>query len=250
MIPIRDINPRVKLPVVNYGLMLLCALAFLYQLSLGAQVDALIRTHGFVPDALQLALQAAQGAGGWEALVPQAQAILGAIFLHGGWFHIVGNLIYLRVFGDNLEDRFGHVPYLLFFIASGFAGAVGQYLFEPNSTVPMIGASGAIAGVLGAYMVMFPSAKVVTLFPVFVFLTFIEVPAVLFLGIWAAQQLLNGYFALGTQGESAQIAWFAHLGGLAFGCASGLGFRLLRRVVRRPAQAPAPSNTTTPSSSA
>ena len=187
-----------------------------------------MEAHGFVPARLAEALAAGDRAG----LALAAQAILTSMFLHGGWFHVVGNLLYLRVFGDNVEDRLGHALFLVFYLASGVAGAVGQYLFDPGSVVPMIGASGAIAGVLGAYVVMFPAARVVTLFPVFIFLTFIEVPAVVFLGIWAAQQLLNGYAPLGASG-AGDVAWFAHLGGFAFGAAVGVVYQLTAGQRRR-----------------
>lgn len=197
---------------------------FLLQLT-AADVDLLIRTHGFVPSAVTDAL----GAGDDDALALAALGVLTSMFLHGGWFHIFGNLLYLRVFGDNVEDRMGHLGFLLFYLASGFAGAAGQYVFDPQSSVPIVGASGAIAGVLGAYIVMFPKARVLTLFPVFVILTFIEVPAFVFLGIWALQQFLNGYLLVSTEAVGEGVAWFAHIGGFALGVAMGLVSRLTRR---------------------
>jgi membrane associated rhomboid family serine protease len=227
VIPIRDINPRVRFPIVNYGLLALCILAFLFQLSV-ADVDDLIRTYGMVPSELHEALTRPSGPRLWEEL----QAVLTSMFLHGGWFHIIGNLLYLRVFGDNIEDRFGHAVFLLFYLLSGVAGALGQYAIAPESHTPMIGASGAIAGVLGAYIVLFPTTKIVTLFPIFIFLTFIEVPAFFFLGLWAAQQLLNGYASIGREAPE-QIAWFAHLGGFAFGLAAGSVHRVTKRWRRR-----------------
>ncbi len=216
-----------RFPIVNYGLIGLCILAFLYQLSV-KDVDALIRTYAMVPAHLHAALGHPTAA----ALLQQLQAVLTSMFLHGGWFHIIGNLLYLRVFGDNVEDRFGHAAFLLFYLLSGIAGAVGQYAIDPMSSTPVIGASGAIAGVLGAYIVLFPSAKVVTLFPVFIFLTFIEVPAFVFLGLWAAQQLLYGYAAIGLE-SADHIAWFAHLGGFSVGLGAGLIFRVSKRWRRR-----------------
>lgn len=227
LIPIRDINPRVHVPVVNFGLMGLVGLAFLFQLSV-KDVDDLVRTHGLIPADLDQALET----GAVPLLWAQLQAILTSMFLHGGWFHVIGNLLYLRVFGDNVEDRFGHAVFLVFYLLSGIAGALAQYAFAPDSTTPVIGASGAIAGVLGAYIVMFPTAKVVTLFPIFIFLTFIEVPAVFFLGLWAAQQLLNGYLALGSD-PAGGVAWFAHLGGFGLGLLAGGVYRSLRRTRRR-----------------
>ncbi len=221
LIPIRDINPRSRLPWVNYAILALVALAFAHQLRLGREVDQAIAAGGFVPSALERALSERSPAGLWASL----QTVLTAMFLHGGWFHVLGNLMYLRVFGDNVEDRLGHVGYLCFYVASGVAGALGQFLAEPLSSTPMIGASGAIAGVLGAYVALFPAAKVVTLFPVFVFLTFIEVPAFVFLGVWSLQQLLNGFLSLGS-GASGGVAWFAHLGGFALGLVVGIAARI------------------------
>ena len=227
MIPIRDINARVRFPIVNYALIGLCIVAFLFELSV-ADADALVRQYGMVPAELKLALERPNSPRFWEEM----QAVLTSMFLHGGWFHIIGNLLYLRVFGDNVEDRFGHAMFLVFYLLSGVAGAAAQYAIDPDSTTPMIGASGAIAGVLGAYIVLFPTAKIVTLFPVFIFLTFIEVPALFFLGLWAAQQLLSGYASIALE-ESEQIAWFAHLGGFALGLVAGAVFRIMKALRRR-----------------
>ncbi len=230
MLPIRDINPRVRVPVVNYGLLALTGAAFLFQASLGQQVAGLVEQLAFVPADLHAAWAKKDG----DALLLCLQAALASMVLHAGWFHIIGNLLYLRAFGDNVEDRFGHPLYLGFYVLAGLAGTFGQYVADPQSSVPLIGASGAIAGVLGAYIVLFPAARVVTLFPIFIFLTFIEVPAFVFLGIWALQQLLNGYLTIadGLQAEGG-VAWFAHLGGFAFGVGVGAAVRITRTVRRR-----------------
>jgi len=215
LIPIRDINPRVRVPFVNFLLMAGCGLAFGYQLSLEDQVGAFIREYGFVPARLA------------EAPLDGLRDAVTATFLHGGWFHVLGNLLYLRVFGDNVEDRLGHLLYPLFYVAAGVAGALAQWAVQPDSTTPMVGASGAIAGVLGAYLITFPKARVVTLFPVFIFLTFIEVPAVVFLGIWSLQQFLNGYASVtGANQVVESVAWFAHIGGFVFGALVGIGLRI------------------------
>jgi membrane associated rhomboid family serine protease len=214
---------------VNYALLVLIGAVFLFELSLGRGVDDLTHAYGFVPADFGAALND----GSTQAILEKAVTIFTSMFLHGGWFHVVGNVIYLRVFGENVEDRFGHVTFLLFYLASGAAGAIAQFLFDPISSVPTIGASGAIAGVLGAYVVLFPAARVVTLFPIFIFLTFIELPAFLFLGIWALQQLLNGYLALGSDSVNAAqmggVAWFAHIGGFGLGIVFGLVFKLTHR---------------------
>jgi hypothetical protein len=229
MIPIRDINPRARLPVINYGLLVIIGVVFLFQVSLGRSVDELVRAWGFLPGDFRAALADGQS----DRIMAVSITIVTSMFLHGGWFHAIGNLLYLRVFGDNVEDRLGHAGFLLFYLASGTAGAMAQLLFEGRQDVPMIGASGAIAGVLGVYVVLFPAARVVTLFPIFIVLTFIEVPAFVFLGIWALQQLLNGYLALGDVGRGEGVAWFAHIGGFVLGCAVGGLTRLIRHLRKR-----------------
>ncbi|MCK6547681.1 rhomboid family intramembrane serine protease [Myxococcota bacterium] len=216
-----------RLPIVNYALIAVIGLAFLYQWTQGeSTVALLVADFGFAPGALRRAIEH-----GWtspEAL-GAAATIVSSLFLHQGWFHVAGNLLYLHVFGDNIEERLGRPLYLAFFFAAGAAGALAELTFGAQPEVPVIGASGAIAGVLGAYVVLHPAGRVVTLFPVFVFLTFIELPAVLFPWIWAAQQLLNGYLVLAGVPEAAGIAWFAHLGGFAFGVAVGIAARVVRR---------------------
>lgn len=230
MLPIRDINPRVRVPVVNYLLLGLTGAVFLFQASLQDDAASLVVQLAFVPVHLHDALTAGDGA----ALLTCLQAALTSMVLHAGWFHIIGNLLYLRAFGDNVEDRFGHPLYLGFYVLAGLMGTLGQYLADPTSPTPLIGASGAIAGVLGAYIILFPAARVVTLFPIFIFLTFIEVPAFVFLGIWALQQLLNGYLTVadGLQSEGG-VAWFAHLGGFAFGLVVGGVVRAVRSKKRK-----------------
>jgi membrane associated rhomboid family serine protease len=228
VIPIRDINARVRFPIVNYLLIAICILGFLFELSV-ADANELIRRFGAIPADMKVALEHPNTPRFWE----EAQAVLTAMFLHGSWIHIIGNMLYLRVFGDNIEDRFGHAVFFVFYLASGVAGWAAQYAVDPDSNVPMIGASGAIAGVLGAYIVLFPTAKIVTLFPVFIFLTFIEVPAFFFLGLWAAQQLLNVYGNIVTQQEGDQIAWFAHIGGFALGLVTGALYRVIKALRRR-----------------
>jgi membrane associated rhomboid family serine protease len=219
----------VRVPVINYALLVIIGLVFLFQVSLGRSVEELIREHGFYPAHFRAAL-----AGTPEELLLASGTIVTSMFLHGGWFHVIGNLLYLRVFGDNVEDRLGHVGFLFFYLASGAAGALAQLFFEGRQDIPMIGASGAIAGVLGAYVVLFPAARVVTLFPIFIILTFIEVPAFVFLGIWALQQLLNGYLALGDVPVGEGVAWFAHIGGFALGlCCGGVARAIRARKQRR-----------------
>ncbi len=203
-----------------------CAAVFVYQVSSDGRATSFMTDWGFVPDRLTRALDR-----GGPALQEALLTALTAQFIHGGWFHVLGNIVYLRVFGDNVEGKLGSAAYLLFYLAGGVAGLAAQYLFDPGSTVPIVGASGAIAAVLGTYVVLFPSARVVTLFPVLIFLTFVEVPALVFVGVWGLQQLLNGLLAL--DGAADSVAWFAHLGGFAFGLVVGTVVRLVHYLRRR-----------------
>ena len=212
-----------------------CAAVFVFQVSLDDRASVLIMDWGFVPDRLTRAM-----AVGGPALQEALLTALTAQFMHGGWIHVLGNLVYLRVFGDNVEGKLGSATYLLFYLAGGVVGLAAQYAFDPDSTVPIIGASGAIAAVLGTYIVLFPAARVVTLFPVLIFLTFVEVPALVFLGVWSLQQLLNGQLAL--DGAADRVAWFAHLGGFGFGLVVGTTIRLVRRLQRRRPAASAPAS--------
>ncbi|MEM7677426.1 MAG: rhomboid family intramembrane serine protease [Myxococcota bacterium] len=202
-----------------------CVAVFAYQVSLDRNAATLIVDFGFVPARLTQAL-----AEGGPALQAALLTAISAQFLHAGWIHVLGNLVYLRVFGDNVEARMGSLLYLAFYFVSGAVGLGAQYSFDPQSPVPIVGASGAIAGVLGTYIVLFPSARIVTLFPVLIFLTFVEVPAALFLGVWGLQQLLNGLLAF--EGATDRVAWFAHIGGFVFGLLVGIIARIWRRYSR------------------
>ena len=204
---------------------MVCVGVFLYQVSLDQGAARLVGDWGFVPARLTQAL----ALGG----VPLQEALLTMVtaqFMHAGWVHIIGNLVYLRVFGDNVEDKLGEAAYLVFYLAAGVVGLGAQYAFDPHSAVPIIGASGAIAGTLGTYVILFPAARIVTLFPVLIFLTFVEVPAALFVGVWGLQQLLNGLLAF--DGVASSVAWFAHIGGFAFGLMVGIAVRIGRRLAR------------------
>ena len=140
------------------------------------------------------------------------------MFMHGGWLHVIGNMLYLYIFGDNVEDTLGHGRYLLFYFLCGVASFLVQILFQSHSMVPNVGASGAIAGVLGAYILLFPRARVVTLLPIFIFFTVVEIPAYIFLGIWFLIQFFSGALTLGrASAQSGGVAWWAHIGGFVVG---------------------------------
>ncbi len=207
MIPLYDTLHSRRFPLVNWLLIGLNALVFVYELSLSpAGLDHLTHTWGLVPAQL-LARPVAL----W-------MTVFTAMFLHGGWFHVISNMWVLFIFGDNVEDRLGGARYLIFYLLSGVAAALMETFILPGSRVPMIGASGAIAGVLGAYLLLYPHARVASLVPILFIFTIIEIPAFLFLLFWFVSQLFSGWLALhGTAGSG--IAWWAHVGGFIFGIA-------------------------------
>src|SRR5829696_3669633 len=173
MIPLRDVIPSRTTPVVTMTIIALNALAFLYELSLGDDVNRFLLYYGLVPAYFS-----------WLAVVT-------SMFLHGGLLHFGGNMLYLWIFGDNVEDRMGHGRFLVFYLLAGTAAALAQATVNPDSLVPMVGASGAIAGVMGAYFVLYPHSRIVTLLP-FIVIQVIEVPAIMFLGIWFLMQFMSG----------------------------------------------------------
>lgn len=229
MIPLHDDIPSAKTPVVNYALIVINVLAFFYELSLGPQLGPFLYHWAVVPRHL---------AHEWGILahglvrIPQWLPLLTAMFLHGGWLHIAGNMLFLWIFGDNVEDRLGHVPYLLFYLASGVAATALQVAFDPRGVLPSLGASGAIAGVLGAYLVLYPEAEVLTLVFLGLFLTTLRISAVWFLLVWFALQAVHGLTSLGAaQANMGGVAYWAHVGGFIVGIAVGL---VLKRQQPRP----------------
>ena len=213
MIPLRDANPSHHAPVVTFALIAANCLAFFYQLSLSpAGFERLVFTLGMVP-ARVTALPTNPDIGLTGAFLP----LFTSMFLHGGWLHLIGNMWFLWIFGDNIEDRLGHFRYLLFYLLCGLGAGVAHMLFNLNSTVPTIGASGAVAGVLGGYFLLFPGARVLTLVPAF-FLFMVELPAYLILLYWFVLQLFSGAISLGARGaEAGGVAWWAHIGGFLLG---------------------------------
>jgi membrane associated rhomboid family serine protease len=215
MFPIRDDQPRYSTPVVNYFIIGLNTVVFLFELTVQAQgpraLDALVFQFGVVPAHFSRAL-----AGSPHYAIPGTLlTILTSMFLHGGWLHIIGNMWFLWIFGDNIEDYLGHFTYLIFYLLCGVAAAVTQIGLDPRSTIPTIGASGAIAGVMGAYVLLYPRAKVLTLVVLIVFFTFWWIPAWVFLGYWF---LLNFFSASITVHQaSGGVAFAAHVGGFLTG---------------------------------
>jgi membrane associated rhomboid family serine protease len=219
MIPLYDTVRTRKFPFINILLIVINVLAFLYELQLGSSaLESFIFTWGAMPASITSDL-----AGAWPT-------IFTSMFLHGGWFHLISNMWFLHIFGDNVEARMGGMRYLVFYLLSGVAALFLQAYLLPTSNVPMIGASGAIAGVLGAYLISFPRSRIASLVPILFIFTIIEIPAVVFLVLWFLSQLYSGWFAM--QGASATgIAWWAHIGGFVFGVLMVSFF--VRRTIRR-----------------
>ncbi len=204
MIPIRDLNPSTSFAVINLLLILICISVWIYEITLPpAQLERFIYEYGFVPALF------------WE----KPWTLITYMFIHGGWMHILGNMLYQWVFGDNVEDRQGHIKYLLFYLLSGIGAALIQafvtYSFG-NPEVPLIGASGAISGVLGAYMYYYPHARIFGFIPIGIFLLPVEWPAAVFIGFWFLYQVVNGILFLPFTAMGG-VAWFAHIGGFLIG---------------------------------
>ena len=209
MIPLRDTNRSETYPIVNYCIIAVSVLAFIIELVQGQGRGEFIYLYGLVP-ARYTEPQIAR----YFTTVQQILPFLTFMFLHGGFLHLLGNMWFLYIFGDNVEDRLGHIRYLCFYLLCGLASGTSQLVVNWHSDIPTIGASGAIAGVMGAYLILYPRAKVLTLIPIFFLPYFIQIPAFFFLGIWLFFQLLN---AVATAGKSGGIAWWAHIGGFVFG---------------------------------
>lgn len=225
MIPLRHTLAPNRVPVVNRALVAANTIVFIAQLFLGAMTERIILTFGYIP--ARLAHPAAFQFAPWEVAVTLATSL----FLHGGFVHLAGNMIYLWVFGGAIEDAMGRVRYFLFYIACGAAGSLAHTLLFPDSTIPSIGASGSIAGILGAFLVLRPHAKIVTLFPLVVYWAMAEIPAIIFLPVWFGMQFFNGYLSLEAARrvqEVAGIAWWAHVGGFLFGALVALAWRFTR----------------------
>ena len=216
MIPLRDNIPSSRTPVVTVGLIAANILVYVSQLMLPPQEAVqFVYLYGLIP--LEIS--------GGDLLVPHPvplyATVFTSMFVHGGLFHLGGNMLYLWIFGDNVEDRIGRLKFLVFYLLSGLAAAAAQIWTDPASKIPMIGASGAISGVLGAYLFLFPHARVLTLIPLGFFYRLVEVPALIVLGFWIIVQVLNGVGTLGA--HVGGVAWFAHIGGFV----AGLGMVVL-----------------------
>ncbi len=224
MIPLRDNVPRSSWPLITVALIVVNCLVFFREVSLfPRQRDTMIRQYSLVP-----ARTAAFFQGRTTNPAPAILPLFTSMFLHGGWLHLIGNMWFLWIFGDNVEDRVGHLRFFYLYLLSGLAGALAELIFSLDSPLPMLGASGAIAGVMGAYLITFPRARILTLVPIFFFLTTIEVPAYLMLIYWLVLQFFSGAASIGAGGQGG-VAWFAHVGGFL----AGVPLMLLLRRPRR-----------------
>ena len=211
MIPLRDIIPSRTTPYVTISLISLNVLVFLYELSIGRAVDAFTLYFGLVPAAFS-----------WVT-------VFTSMFLHGGILHVAGNMLYLWIFGDNVEDRMGHGRFLVFYLLCGVAAALAQTITAPDSVVPMVGASGAIAGVMGAYFVLYPQSRVLTLLP-WIFIQVVEMPAIFLLGFWFLMQLFSaGAIAVTSSSHGGGVAFMAHVAGFVTGVIGVFAFRKKRQ---------------------
>ncbi|MEG3902842.1 rhomboid family intramembrane serine protease [Microcoleus sp. B4-C5] len=227
MVPLHDNNPTRITPYVNYGLIGINIVIFLYEASLSApQLQSFVQTYAVVPNQLTTSFQS----GDLTQILLQAMTLITSQFLHGGFLHLGGNMLFLWVFGNNIEDQLGHIKFLIFYLLCGALAGLAQWFFSMQSTVPALGASGAIAGVLGAYILRFPHAKILTLLPLGFFITTFRIPAIFFLGFWFVQQALYGIASLQIRSnvgmEGGGIAYWAHAGGFVFGVLLGPLFGL------------------------
>lgn len=211
MIPLRDKNPSGIFPVITLTIILINVFVFLYEVQLGPAVGAFLKRYALIPAEVTGSLRY-----GTATFSDTLAPFLTSMFLHGGWLHLILNMWFLWIFGDNIEDTLGGFRYILFYILCGLGAALTHFLIQPGSTLPVLGASGAIAGVLGAYAVLFPGARVVTLVPIFFFLQIIELPALVVLGLWFVLQILSGFLE-GASPMRAGTAWWAHIGGFLAG---------------------------------
>jgi len=221
MIPLRDDNPTSTTPFVNYAVIAACVMVFFWQVSLGKQMEAAIYAYGLIPDVLLGHARLPPEL----ALVPAWATVFTSMFMHGGWMHLIGNMLYLWIFADNVEDRLGHGRFVAFYLLCGIAAALAQALPDPQSQVPMVGASGAISGVLGAYLLLYPRAHVLVLIPLGPLSQLVRLPAMLVLGLWFGMQLLSELFAP----PGAGVAFRAHIGGFVAGLLLLPVFRAGRR---------------------
>jgi len=214
LLPLKDDIPSEGFPYVTAGLILLNALIFILPVSMGKNAQTFVTAFGATPYELTRHVDIPP-----LIQMPVFLTLFTSMFLHGGILHIGGNMLYLWIFGDNVEDAMGSVRFMIFYILCGVIAALAHIAIYPESTTPMVGASGAISGVLGAYLLLYPHARVLTLIVLFYFIRIVKLPALIILGFWIILQLLSGTMSLGSQMGQGGVAWFAHVGGFFAGIA-------------------------------
>lgn len=224
MIPIRDEIKTKRIPFVNYTLIAINIIVFLIMVLNPAKIDSIVMGNALIPtDVTQ----------GFKMSV--LKNFITAMFMHAGWMHLISNMLYLWIFGDNIEDRLGHVGYLLFYLAAGIFASGLHIFFNPTSNIPSLGASGAIAGVLGAYLIFYPQSKVYTFIPFGYFMRLRPLPAIVVLGLWFVMQIFSGVGSMMAQGQGGGVAYWAHIGGFVFGLLIGF---LFNKRIKEPVPAP------------
>jgi len=233
MFPIRDTIPRQNTPIATWLLIFVNGIIFLFELMMPMpMLERFFYLFGIVPARFTHPDWAA-----WVGFpIDDYWPFLTSMFLHGGWLHILGNMWTLWIFGDNVEDRMGPVRFTTFYVLCGLTAGIAHCLWNPNSTLPTVGASGAIAGVMGAYFYLFPESRVILVVPIFFYPLFLELPAVTYLGIWALSQVFSGTLALAAQGSVGGVAWWAHVGGFLAGMALQFVFVRGRNAYRIPSR--------------
>jgi len=206
MIPLKDNIPTRTFPIITISIIFVNMLVFLWQkiVLYGIEGDIIYRYYGLIPREFMTSLSSR-----WDLLPYNILTVFTSMFLHGGFLHLGGNMLYLWIFGNNVEDAMGHKRFIVFFLLSGVIAALFQFFYDPASSVPMVGASGAISGILGAYLILFPRARIKTLLFIFIFIKIVEIPAILLLTIWFFMQILYSHME--------GVAWHAHIGGFVFG---------------------------------
>ncbi len=219
MLPLKDTIPSRTFPMVNYSLLAANVIVFFFMARDAGLAESWIKALALVPARLLA-----------DPFSPiEILTIFTSMFMHGGWFHLFSNMLALYIFGDNVEDRMGSQRYLLFYIICGVGAAFSHVMFNPASPIPTVGASGALSGVLAAYLLFFPTARVITLIPIFIFPWLVEIPAVVYLGFWFISQLANGLFSILIDVQAmGGVAWWAHIGGFVAGLALAPFFRRRR----------------------
>lgn len=224
MIPIKDNIPSKTIPYINYLLIFANIVVFALEIKAGSRLELFIKNYAFHSREFYYLIT------GQNYSLEPIKKVFTSMFMHGGFSHIIGNMLYLYIFGDNVEDRLGHIKYLLLYLLFGFCAAMLQFFSNPISEIPMLGASGAVSGVMGAYFIFFPKARVIAILPIFIFIQFVEIPAFFFLVFWFILQFLYGSISVAT--GVVNVAWWAHVGGFVAGFVIAFIFKIFSRYRR------------------